>query len=203
VHNQDTHTGPSFSLKNRIARLIWGVVAAIFFRFSPKPLHAWRAFLLRAFGAKIGRGVHVYPYVKIWAPWNLELGDECGVGNGAILYSQGKIVLGKRVVISQGAQLCTGTHDYNDPGFPLVTKSIVVGDQAWIATDAFVHPGVVIGEGCVIGARSVVTKDMPAWMVCAGHPCKPLKERELEMKNKLIVHKLTLEEKRVGMVKIR
>jgi putative colanic acid biosynthesis acetyltransferase WcaF len=135
--------------------------------------------LLRLFGATVGRGVHVYPGAKIWAPWNVEFGDEAGVGDGAVLYSQGKITLGKRVVISQGTQLCTGTHDYTQRGFPLVTAPITVGDEAWVAAEAFVHPGITIGEGAVIGARSVVTKDMPAWMVCAGFPCKAIKPREM------------------------
>ena len=125
----------------------------------------------------MGKGVHVYPKVNIWAPWNLELGKECGIANGVTLYSQGKIKIGKRVVISQGAHLVTGTHDYTLEGFPLITKPIQIGDFVWIATEAFVHPGITIGNGCVIGARSVVTKDMPQWMVCSGHPCKPIKER--------------------------
>ncbi|RDV11093.1 colanic acid biosynthesis acetyltransferase WcaF [Pontibacter diazotrophicus] len=180
MHNQNTVTGPSFSLKNRLGRVVWGIVAISLFRFSPKPLHGWRAFLLRLFGAKIGRSVHVYPHVKIWAPWNLELGDQCGVANGVILYSQGRIMIGCRAVVSQGAHLCAGTHDYTLPGFPLITKTIRIGDHAWVAAEAFVHPGVTIGEGCVIGARSVVTKDMPAWMVCSGFPCKPIKERMAE-----------------------
>ena len=179
MHNTNTHTGPSFSLKNRLSRVLWEIVATFFFRTSPRPLHGWRSFLLRMFGATIGRGVHVYSGVKIWAPWNLDLGDECGIASGAILYSQGKITIGRKAVISQGAQLCSGTHDYNDPGFKLITMPIVIGDHAWVAADAFVHPGITIGEGCVIGARSVVTKDMPGWMVCAGHPCKPIKERSL------------------------
>ena len=178
MHNTDTHTGPSFSLKNRIGRLTWNIIYTVFFRISPKPLHAFRCFLLRLYGAKVGKGVHVYPGVKIWAPWNVVLNDECGIANGAILYSQGKISIGKRAVISQGAHLCAGTHDYNDPGFRLITMPITIGDQAWVAAEAFVHPGIEIGEGCVIGARAVVTKNMPAWMICAGHPCMPLKERE-------------------------
>jgi putative colanic acid biosynthesis acetyltransferase WcaF len=132
------------------------------------------------FGAKLGKGVHVYPNVKIWAPWNIELGDECGIANGVTLYSQGKIRIGKRTVISQGAHLVAGTHDYTKPGFPLITLPISIGDHVWIAAEAFIHPGIKIGEGSVIGARSVVSKNMPAWMVCAGHPCIPLKERKLE-----------------------
>ena len=176
--NFDTHTGPSFSMRNRLSRVAWGVASLLLFRFSPTPLHAWRSFLLRCFGAKVGSGVHVYPGVQIWAPWNLELEDGCGIANGAILYSQGKITIGKKAVVSQGAHLVTGTHDYSDAGFPLITKPIHIGSHAWVATEAFIHPGVTIGEGCVIGARSVVNKDMPDWMVCAGHPCVPLKARK-------------------------
>ncbi|BAV04293.1 colanic acid biosynthesis acetyltransferase WcaF [Filimonas lacunae] len=125
----------------------------------------------------MGKGVHVYPKVTIWAPWNLELDDECGIANGVELYSQGKIFLGKRAIISQGSNICTGSHDYTKKGHPLYTQPIHIGNMAWIAAEVFIHPGITIGDGAVIGARSVVTKDMPAWMVCAGHPCKPLKER--------------------------
>jgi putative colanic acid biosynthesis acetyltransferase WcaF len=178
--NQDTHVGASFSLRNRVSRVIWGIVAALLFHPSPRPFHRWRAFLLRVFGAKVGKGVHVYPGTRIWAPWNLELADECGIAKGAILYSQGKISIGRRAVISQGAHLVTGTHDYSRSGFPLLTMPIYIGDHAWIAAEAFVHPGITIGEGCVIGARSVVTRSMPEWSVCAGHPCEPIKTRSFK-----------------------
>ena len=176
-YNNNTFTGPSFSLSNRIIRLIWNVSSVLFFNYSPKPFHGWRSFILRSFGAKVGKGVHVYPKVKIWAPWNLELADECGIANGVILYSQGQIRIGKRAVISQGAHLVTGTHDYTISGFPLITKPITIYDHVWVAAEAFIHPGVTLGEGCIIGARSVVNKDMPEWMICTGHPCKPIKER--------------------------
>lgn len=178
METNNTYVGTTFSLKNRVGRVIWSIASVLLFRVSPKPLHSWRSFLLRCFGAKIGKAVHVYPGARIWAPWNLELADGAAVATGAILYTQGKITIGKKAVISQGAHLCAGTHDYNLPGFPLYTRPIIVGDQAWIAAEAFIHPGVTIGEGCVIGARSVVTRDMPSWMVCAGHPCKPIKERD-------------------------
>jgi putative colanic acid biosynthesis acetyltransferase WcaF len=109
--------------------------------------------------------------------------DYAAVANGALLYTQGKITIGKHAVISQGAHLCAGTHDYNLPNFPLYTKPIIVGEYAWVAAEAFIHPGITIGEGCVIGARAVVTKDMPSWMVCSGHPCKPIKPRNLILKS--------------------
>lgn len=177
--------GPSFSLKNKIARVTWGVVSLLFFRYTPKPLFGWRSFLLRCFGAKVGSGAHVYPKVQIWAPWNLDIGSECGIANGAILYSQDKIKIGKRAVVSQGAHLVTGTHDYTKIGFALITRPIDIGDHAWVATEAFIHPGITIGEGCVIGARSVVTKNMPAWTVCSGHPCVAIKERTFEFNSQI------------------
>ena len=173
-------TGPSFTIRNRLARVAWGIVCALLFRPSPRPFHAWRRWLLMLFGARIAKGCHIYPGVRIWAPWNLTCGEETGVGDGAILYSQAHITLGKRVVISQGAHLCTGTHDYESEGFELFAKPITVGDHAWIAAESFVHPGVTVGEGAVIGARSVVTRDVPAWMVCAGNPCKPIKPRTMK-----------------------
>lgn len=182
MHNIDTYTGPSFSLGNRIKRIVWNFFYIIFFRYSPRPFHGWRAFLLRIFGAKTGKGVHVYSSVKIWAPWNLELHDECGIGDYATLYSQGKIIIGKRAIISQGSYICTGTHDYTKSGHPLITKPIVIGDQAWVAAEAFIGPGVTIGEGVVVGARSVVFKDIEPWIVVGGNPAKFIKKRVISDK---------------------
>lgn len=175
----DAFTGPSFSFGNRIARAVWNVAYLLFFRFTPRPCHGWRSLVLRLFGARIAKGCHIYPRVKIWAPWNLVCDEETGVGDDATLYNQALITLGKRSVISQGAHLCTGTHDYESAGFELYARPITIGDHAWVAAECFVHPGVTISEGAVIGARSVVTKDMPAWTVCAGNPCKAIKPRAL------------------------
>lgn len=176
---QDTNpkTGPSFTLGNRVARVVWSICYVMLFRLSPRPFHGWRRFLLRLFGAKVGCNVHVYPGAKIWAPWNLELHDNAGVADGVILYSMARITIGKDAVISQGAHLCTGSHDYESPNFQLFARPITVGAHAWVCADAFIAPGIRIGEGAVIGARAVVVKDMPAWMVCAGHPCTALKPR--------------------------
>lgn len=176
----DTFKNPSFPLSNRLARATWNLVWFLLFMPSPVFMHAWRRWLLRRFGATIGKGAHIYPGVRVWAPWNLEIGEEAGVGNGAILYAQDRIRIGRRAVISQGAHLCTGTHDYEREGQPLVTRPIEIGDHSWVAAEAFVHPGVVIGEGAVIGARAVVIGDMPPWTVCAGHPCRAVKPRRMK-----------------------
>lgn len=172
IQGNDTYTQPSFSRSNRVARGLWGVVWLFLFRPSPRPLHVWRRLLLRLFGAQIGQGCHIYPNVKVWAPWNLVMGCHTGVGDGANLYCMDKFEIGDFVAISQGAVLCGGTHDYNSPNMQLVIKPIVIGTHAWICAEAFLHPGVVVPEGAVVGARAVVTKSLPtAWTVYAGNPC--------------------------------
>lgn len=171
------YTEPTYSLTNRVQRSVWGVAYALLFRPSPRPLHGWRSFLLRCFGAKVGRGVCVYGTAKIWAPWNLELGDYSSIGDEAICYSMAKVTLGEKAVVSQGSHLCTGTHDYTSPIFQLYALPITIGERAWVCAECFVGPGVSIGAGAVIAARSVVTKDVPEWMVCAGAPCRPIKPR--------------------------
>ncbi len=168
-----------FSLANRVARCCWGICYLLFFRFSPRPLHRWRVLVLKCFGAKLGNNCHVYPKVSIWAPWNLSMHDDACMADGVNCYSMGKIEIGEKAVISQGVHLCTGTHDYNDPNFQLITRPIRIKAQAWVCTESFIGPGVTIEQGAVIGARSVVNNNMPAWMVCVGNPCKPLKKREL------------------------
>jgi putative colanic acid biosynthesis acetyltransferase WcaF len=174
----DPTTGPSFGVRNRIARAAWGLVYAVLFRPSPRPCHRWRALLLRAFGARIGAHVHVYPGARVWAPWNLSIESHVGVGDGANLYNMGRLTLGHHVTVSQGAHLCGGTHDVDSRNFQLVTGEIHVGAHAWICADAFVGPGVRIPEGAVVGARSVVVRDLPEpWTVYAGHPARKLRGR--------------------------
>lgn len=176
---RDPRSQPTFSLGNRLRRVLWGTAYCLLFRPSPRPFHSWRSFLLRFFGAKMGRGCHIYPKAVIWAPWNLIVEDEGSAADGVTLYSMASITIGKRAVVSQGAHLCTGTHDYLDPTFRLYAKPIVIGGEAWVCAEVFVGPGVTIGEGTVVGARSVVTRDMPAWTVCAGHPCAPIRPRAI------------------------
>lgn len=156
-------------------RQIWNMVYHVLFRLSPRPCFGWRVFLLRCFGTKAGRQCHVYPSAVIWAPWNLEMGDAVAVANDAEIYNPSKITLGDRVVLSQGSYLCGASHDYTQWTFPLISKPIVVGQYAWIAARAIVLMGVTIGEGCVVGAGSVVTSSMAPWTVGAGNPCRIIK----------------------------
>jgi putative colanic acid biosynthesis acetyltransferase WcaF len=176
----------SLKYENRIPksvllrRLIWKAVWMVAFRPTPRwALHRWRAALLRLFGAKIGPGCRIAPSCFVWAPWNLEMGTLSALGDDVDCYTMDRITIGSKVAVSQRAFLCTGTHDTTSLKRPLVTSPIVIGDHVWIAAESLVLPGVEIGEGAVIGARSVVTKTMPPWSICAGHPCRIVRPRDL------------------------
>ena len=171
-----------FSWRFKLARQLWLIVQATLYRLSPRPFHAWRRALLRLFGAKIGQGCHPYPRAVFWAPWNIVIGENVGIDDDVFLYSQGKIVIGDNSIISTRAFLCTGSHDYTVASHKHYCSSIVIGSNVWVAASAFIHPGVCLLDGCVVGACSVVTRDMPAWTVCAGNPCRPLKSREWNSK---------------------
>lgn len=152
---------------------LWWIVQATLFGASPQFMYGWRRWLLRLFGAKIGKGVLVRPTARITYPWKVCLGARSWIGDNVVLYSLGEIEIGHNAVISQNAYLCTGSHDYTKPSFDIYAKKITVEPEAWIASDVFVAPGVRIGRGAVIGVRSTVLHDMPPMMVCYGSPATP------------------------------
>jgi putative colanic acid biosynthesis acetyltransferase WcaF len=178
IPGNDPYIQPSFSLGDRLRRGLWGMAWLLLFRPSPRPLHGWRAGLLRVFGATVGHGVHVYPGVRIWAPWKLTVGDYVGIGDGVNLYNMGSITIGDRCVVSQGAHLCAGSHDIDSTNFQLIAAPITLEDRVWICTESYIGLGVRIAEGCVIGARAVMTKSaLEAWTVWAGNPAQPIRKR--------------------------
>lgn len=183
VHNIASNSGEnpyhraSFGLRNRLARLLWGVVYLLFYRISPRPMHAWRAMLLRLFGAKIGPGCHFYPAGKIWAPWNLVCEDCCTLADGAEIYNPSPVFLGSHCILSQQAYVCGATHDYNDPEFPMISYSMSLGAYSWICARASISPGVNVGAGAVLGLGSVATRDLEPWTVYSGVPAVKLKQR--------------------------
>jgi putative colanic acid biosynthesis acetyltransferase WcaF len=167
-----------YTAAEQLRRVAWAF-GKLLFRFSPRPCFGWRRFLLRRFGAKIGRCVNFYPTARIYFPWNLTAGDWSAVGEDALIYNLGPVTLGEKVTISHRAHLCAGTHDYTQPDLPLLKPPVEIKSQAWICADAFVGPGVTVGEGAVVGARAVVTKNVEPWTIVAGNPAREIKKREL------------------------
>jgi len=159
-----------------VGRFLWAACTPLF-RWSPRLCWGWRRFMLRLFGAKIGVQVHIHPSARIFLPWNLEIGDWSSVGFEALLYNLGPMKVGEGVTISQRAHLCGGTHKFREAAMPLVRASISVGDEAWICADAFVGPGVTIGDRAVVGARAVVMRNVDAGKIVAGNPARETGER--------------------------
>ncbi|MDR3416934.1 MAG: hypothetical protein P4L83_12175 [Nevskia sp.] len=162
---------------NKLGRALWGLVWLLLYRPSPVPLHGWRRLLLRAFGAKVGAGAHPYPRARVWAPWNLNMADHSCLANDVDCYCVAPVSLGVHATVSQYSYLCTASHDYRDPAMPLVVAPIVIEREAWVAADAFVGPGVKVGTGAVVGARSTVLADVPDWTVVAGSPAQQRGQR--------------------------
>ncbi len=168
---------PNFRGRGAVTVQLWWLVQSTLFAWSPQFLYGWRRFLLRAFGARIGKEVIVRPTARIQFPWKLKIGDYSWIGDDVVLYSLGDIVIGSNVVISQKSYICTGTHDPFITDFPIFGHKITIEDQCWIATDVYVGPGIKIGRGTLVGARSSVFKDLPAGKIAMGSPAKIIKDR--------------------------
>jgi putative colanic acid biosynthesis acetyltransferase WcaF len=160
---------------------LWSVVQSTLFRWSPRISYGWRRWLLRRFGARIGRGVRIRPTAEIAYPWKLSVGNWCWIGDNVTLYTLGPIRIGDNAVVSQQCYLCSASHDYTVPSFDIFARPIEIGDEAWLAAGVFVAPGVRVGHGAVVGARSVVLNNLPEMMVCVGHPATPVCARRRGM----------------------
>jgi putative colanic acid biosynthesis acetyltransferase WcaF len=169
--------GRKWTRSELVRRAAWEILRTPLFAWTPRPLWAWRRTILRAFGARIGQEVHIHPTVKIAIPWNLDVGDHAALGDGAIVYSLGRIRIGAGATISQYAHLCAGTHDYRLRDFPLVKSTVEIGEGAWICADAFVGPSVLVGDYAILGARAVAITDVPAWTIAAGNPARAIRQR--------------------------
>jgi putative colanic acid biosynthesis acetyltransferase WcaF len=171
---------PGFRGKGALFVQLWWLVQALLVKPLPQVCYPLRRLLLRAFGARIGEGVRIRPGVEITFPWKVTIGDNAWIGDDVILYSLGPIAIGAHTVISQKSYICAADHDYSDVTFPIRERPITIGEQVWIASDVWVGPGVCIADGTVVGARSTVTNDLPAGMICVGSPCTSIKRRVMK-----------------------
>ncbi|MGY6529650.1 MAG: WcaF family extracellular polysaccharide biosynthesis acetyltransferase [Cyanobacterium sp.] len=151
---------------------LWWIVEAIVFSLTPHPFNGVRRTLLKLFGAKIGKGVVIRSSARFLYPWKVTIGDYSWIGDRTYFYSLDNIIIGSHTVISQHSYLCTGSHDYNQPHFDLVTSPIIIGNGVWVASHCFIAPGVQIGANTIIGARSTVLGNIPSAKIAWGTPCK-------------------------------
>ncbi len=166
-------------LRIKLARVAWGLFTPLFWTLWGRLGSIPRIWALRLFGARIAPSCLICGGVRVWMPWNLIMGEGSTLGPEVEVYNFAPITIGEQTTISQYVYLCTATHDYTTPGMPLVMFPILIGAGVWVCARSFVGPRVNIGDGTVIGACSVVVRDMPAWSVCAGNPCRLLKPRTM------------------------
>ena len=176
----DPYLQPQTAVRNRLARGLWLMAYVLLFRPSPRFCHEWRAFLLRRFGARIGRNTRIYPRCEIWAPWNLVCEDVVAIADGAIVYNPALVTLASHVTISQQAYLCGAGHDIDSAGFEMVAKPINVGAYGWICARAVVLPGVRVGEGAVLALGAIASRDLSEWTVNAGSPARFVRQRKAD-----------------------
>ncbi|MDE5889795.1 MAG: putative colanic acid biosynthesis acetyltransferase [Bacteroidales bacterium] len=172
------HYENELSRRHQMIRFVWGIVWPMFTWFLPRSLcSGWKRFLLRMFGASIDSTAVVYSSAKVYYPANLRMDSHSCLASDVDCYNVAPIHIGSQATISQGAYLCTASHDITDPKNRLLTKPIVIEEQAWVGADAFVGMGVTVGEGAVVGARAAVFKDVEPWNVVGGNPAKFIKKR--------------------------
>jgi putative colanic acid biosynthesis acetyltransferase WcaF len=174
---QESAFDSPWPVSQRFLRVLWEFCWLVFCAWTPKPLNEWRLFWLRVFDAKIDGKPFVHQRARIAIPWNLTLHDRACLGDRANAYSLGEIEIGARATVAQEAYLNTGSHDFSKPEMPLTTAKIDIGEDAFIGARAFIMPGVKIGARSVVGACSVVTRDVPNDVIAAGNPCKVLRPR--------------------------
>ncbi len=170
--------GASFSFANRVERLLWQAAWLLLARWTPAMCSPWRILLLKAFGARVAPGAMIAASTRVWLPRHLTLGAHASLGPGVECYTMAPISIGRRTVVSQRAYLCAGSHDVSSPEFQLVARPIEIGDDVWIAADAFVAPGVRVADGAVLAARACAFSSLEAWTIYRGNPAQPLRRRQ-------------------------
>ena len=165
-----------YSRREQCLRIAW-TFGRWLVHLSPHPCHGWRRAVLRLFGAKVGRQARIAASAHIFMPWNVEIGEWAAVGPDVLVYSLGRVRIGRRATVSYRSHVCAGSHDFTDPTIPLIKPPVTICDDAWVGTEAFIGPGVTIGRGAIVGARAVVVKDVEPRTIVAGHPARVVGER--------------------------
>lgn len=171
--------GPTYSVSNRAFRGLWSLTWLLLAAWTPPPFNRWRLFLLRAFGAKVAPESFVYGSARIWYPPHLELNKHSRIAPGVTVYSVAKVTLEDYAIVSQGTHLCSAGHDIEDAYFQTVARPITICKRAWVAAEAFIGPGVTVGEGAVLGARGCAFRDLEPWTVYVGNPARVIKRRKI------------------------
>ena len=167
-----------YSRWNKALRLLWMITWGLLAKPIPRSMFSgWKRMLLRLFGAKMSSTAIVYSSAKVYMPWNLVMDDYACIADGVDCYNAAPVHIGVNATVSQRAFLCTASHDITDPHHHQTRQPITICDRAWVAAEAFIGPGVTVGEGAVVGARGCAYKDVEPWTIVGGKPAKFIKRR--------------------------
>ncbi|RIV21225.1 colanic acid biosynthesis acetyltransferase WcaF [Fibrisoma montanum] len=159
--------------------LLWFLANTVFLNnYLPIPV-AVKAFILRVFGAKIGKGVMIKPAVNIKYPWLLVVGNYVWIGEKVWIDNLSEVTIGDNVCLSQGAMLLTGNHDYRLPTFDLTTRPITLDEGVWIGAQSVVCPGIRCHSHAVLAVGSVATRPLEAYGIYQGNPAVWVRKREI------------------------
>lgn len=175
----DTTAKFPYSIRFYVKRVLWEVVQTTLIRYSTRRAHGWRRFWLRVFGAKMHDTAMTKSSTSIKHPWLLEMGYFTVLAEDVVVYNLGPLSIGDHTVVSQNVHICNGTHDYTQPDLPLLRPTARIGHGVWICADAFIGPGVTVGDNSIVGARACVMRDVPPGMIVSGNPAKVVKERPM------------------------
>ncbi len=163
-----------------LKRVVWYFFNLIFFQTGLFPFYSLKTFLLRVFGARVGKGVLIKPCVNIKYPWNLSIGDHCWIGEKVWIDNLAPVLIESQVCISQGAYLLTGNHDYTKTAFDLFIKPIHISKGVWIGAKSVVCPGVTCHEHSILAVQSVANRDMEPFTIYMGNPAVKVRLRNME-----------------------
>lgn len=164
---------------NALKRFLWHYTSIFFFRSGLFPVYGLKIFLLKMFGAKMGRNISIKPHVNIKYPWNLTVGDNVWIGENVWLDSLLMITIGQNACISQGAILLTGSHNYKKSTFDLITGPVTLEEGVWIGAGAIVNQGITVASHAMLTSGSVATKNMEAYTVYQGNPAIKTNSRNI------------------------
>jgi len=163
-----------------LKRVLWYYTNVLFFKSGLFPFYGIKNFLLKLFGAKLGKQVEIKPCVNIKYPWHLTIGDEVWIGENVWIDSLVPIIIGSNICISQGAMLLTGSHNYKKPSFDLITGSVILEDGVWIGAGAIVNQGITVYSHAILTSGSVATKNLEPYTIYQGNPAVKIRTRVIE-----------------------
>ncbi len=152
------------------------------------PTSRLRHLIYRAFGMKISHESHIYMGAEIRTPSRIKIGTGTSIGHRAILDGRGSLTIGNHVNFGTGVWVWTAEHDVHDQDFRVHKEPVVIEDFVWCSARVMVLPGVTIGEGSVVAAGAVVTKDVEPYTIVGGVPAKKIGERSRQLTYSITDH---------------